>query len=169
LKRLRNITDRLIGLCAFSAGLGLLTVVAVILADVVGRAFGAPVMGARDVSEMTMVIVVFGGMALCDRSGGHIVMDLFERHYPPAVNRWIDIIAALLGAVIFAAIAWTVWESAGISRMLNLSTNLLNLPKAWFQWALAGFAVVTALALALRALELALGRPDVRRDGNTAS
>lgn len=142
--------------------LGLVTVAGVILADVIGRFFGAPIAGARDVSEMAMVIVVFGGMALCDRAGGHIAMDLFERYYPPAMNRWIDAFAAALGAAIFLAIAWMVWESSKISQMLNLSTNLLNLPKAWFQWALAGFSVITALGMALRAAELALGRPDVR-------
>ncbi len=46
--------------------------------------------------------------------------------------------------------------------MLNLSTNLLGLPKAWFQYALCGFAVLTALGMLLRAVELATGTRDVR-------
>ena len=113
---------------------------------------------------MAMVIVVFGGMALCDRSGGHIAVDIFERRYPNWLNKGADILSALLGAVIFFGIAYAVLESAKISVMLNLNTNLLNLPKAWFQWALAGFSVVTALGLLLRAAELALSGRDVRRE-----
>ena len=88
---------------------------------------------------MTMVIVVFGGMAICDRRGGHIAVDLLERYYPAPMNRLIDICAALVGAVIFVGIAYAVYDSAKISVMLNLSTNLLKLPKAWFQYALTFF------------------------------
>ncbi len=46
--------------------------------------------------------------------------------------------------------------------MLNLSTNLLYLPKAWFQWALCGFALLTAFGMALRAIEIVFYRRDVR-------
>ncbi|HAV08133.1 MAG TPA: TRAP transporter small permease, partial [Rhodobacteraceae bacterium] len=80
------------------------------------------------------VIVVFGGMALCDRNGGHIGVDLLEHRFPDWLNRAIDIFSALLGALIFVMIAYAVWESAKLSLMLNLSTNLLRWPKAWFQW-----------------------------------
>ncbi len=159
---LRKAADKLIGLSAFFGSIGLILVVMVILADVIGRFFDAPLLGARDVFEMTMVIVVFGGMALCDRQGGHIAMDLFERYYPPRLNRWIDALSAALGAVLFLAIAWMVYESAKLSVMLNIATNLLDLPKAWFQWCLSGLAVVTAFAMGVRALELALGKEDVR-------
>ena len=75
--------------------------------------------------------------------------------------------SALFGAVIFAALAWTVMESAKLSVMLNLSTNLLELPKAWFQWALSGFSVLTALGLALRAIELVVTGRDVRKEDVT--
>lgn len=161
---LRNIADRLIGLSATIGAIGLFIEVGVILVDVIGRAFGHPLFGSQDIITMTMVLVVFGGMALCDRNGGHIAVDIFEQRFPAWLNRGVDILAALLGAVIFAGIAQAVLDSARISVMLNLNTNLLNLPKAWFQWALAGFSVATALGLLLRAAELALSGRDVRRE-----
>lgn len=156
MRHLRAVADRLIGLSASIGILGLFAEVGVIVVDVVGRAFGRPLYGSQDLVTMGMVFVVFGGMALCDRRGGHIAVDLLEHRFPPAFNRAIDIAAALLGVVIFVLIAWAVWESAKISQMLNLSTNLLRLPKAWFQWALCGFALLTALGMALRAAEMAL-------------
>lgn len=158
----RNIADRLIGLSATLGALGLLVEVAVVLIDVIGRAMGKPLFGSQDLIGMTMVILVFGGMALCDRGGGHISVDLFERYYPGAMNHWIDVFSALLGAVIFLGIAWTVWDSSKISQLLNLSTNLLNLPKVWFQWTLSVLAVITALGMLLRAVELVFSRRDVR-------
>lgn len=162
--RTRRIADRLIDLSAAIGVLGIFAEVAVILVDVIGRAFGAPLFGSQDIITMTMVIVVFGGMALCDRVGGHISVDLLEAKFPRAANRIIDIAAALLGAVIFLFIAWAVWDSAKLSQMLNLSTNLLRLPKAWFQWALIGFALLSAAGLLLRAAELALLSRDIRAE-----
>lgn len=162
METLRALADRLIGLSATIAAIGLLLEVAVILVDVLGRAFGRPLYGSQDLITMTMVVVVFGAMALRDRDGGHIAVDLFEHYFSPGFNRAIDIVAAALGAVIFLALAWAVWESAKLSVMLNLSTNLLYLPKVWFQWALCSFAVLTAFGMALRAVEIAFYRRDVR-------
>jgi TRAP-type C4-dicarboxylate transport system permease small subunit len=70
--------DGLTRLSALIGTLGLITEVVVILVDVVGRAFHHPLTGAQDISTMAMVLLVFGGMALCDRIGGHISVDLFE-------------------------------------------------------------------------------------------
>ncbi len=161
---IRKIADRLISLSAVIGAMGLFVEVIVTLVDVIGRAFGSPLYGSQDITTMTMVIVVFGGMALCDRNGGHIAVDIFERRYPNWLNRAVDILSALLGSVIFFGIAYSVLDSAKISVMLNLNTNLLNLPKAWFQWALAGFSVMTALGLLLRAAELTFSGRDIRHE-----
>ena len=161
---LRALADRLIGLSASIGAIGLLLAVAIILVDVVGRAMGRPLYGSQDLTVTAMVILVFGAMALCDRNGGHIAVDLFERYFPPAMNRAIDVLSALLGAVIFTMLAWAVWDSAKLSVMLNLSTNLLYIPKAWTQWAMIAFCLLTAFGMALRAIELAFTGSDVRHD-----
>lgn len=154
LAKIDRVADLMIRLCATVGTLGLFVVVAVILRDVIGRNMMAPLAGAQDVAQMGMVIIVFGGMALCDRRGGHVAVDVFERAFPGWLNRWADILSALLGAAIFLGIAWTVYDSSRISQMLNLSTNVIRLPKAHFQWALCIFAVVTAIGMLLRALVL---------------
>ncbi|MFT6676059.1 MAG: TRAP-type C4-dicarboxylate transport system permease small subunit [Sulfitobacter sp.] len=164
LATLRISADRLIGLSANLGALGLSVEVVVILVDVVGRALGRPLLGSQDLITMAMVILVFGGMALCDRDGGHIAVDLIEPYLSPAVNRWINIFSAVLGAVTFVFIAWAIIESAKLSVMLNLSTNLLRLPKVWFQSALAGFAILTALGMLLRSVELAFSGRDIRTE-----
>ena len=161
---LRRAADALTRLAATIGALALLVEVSVILVDVIGRAFGHPLFGSQDLVTMTMVILVFGGMTLGDRNGGHIAVDLLEPRFSPGANRAIDVVSALLGVVIFVFIAWAVWESAKLSQMLNLSTNLLRLPKAWFQWALIAFALLAACGMALRAAELALRRHDVRNE-----
>lgn len=155
---LRKIADRLIGLSAFCGSAGLVFILAVILVDVIGRAMGKPLYGSQDLITMTMVILVFGGMAICDRLGGHLSVDLLERHYPAWLNRLVDTLSALAGAVIFATLAAAIFDSAKLSAMLNMSTNLLNLPRALFQQALGVLSLITAFGMGLRAVELALGR-----------
>jgi TRAP-type C4-dicarboxylate transport system permease small subunit len=161
---IRRIADRLINLSAIFGSIGLLVEVAVVLVDVIGRAVGHPLLGSQDLITMTLVIVVFGAMALCDRMGGHIVIDVFEKRFSDLFNRLVDIVAAFLGAAIFLVLFWTVYESSRLSVTLNLSTNLLNLPKAWFQWALCAFSILTAFGMALRGIELVAGIRDVRHE-----
>jgi TRAP-type C4-dicarboxylate transport system permease small subunit len=162
---IRTLADGIISLSAALGALGLIFEVIIILADVIGRALGSPLYGSQDIVTMTMVILLFGAMALCDRQGGHIAVDLFERSYPAVLNRFIDVFSALLGTVIFVGIAYAVNESAKISTMLNLSTNLLLIPKAWFQNGLSIFALITAAGMALRAVELTLSGRDIRKIG----
>ena len=164
----RRIADGLIGLAAIIGSAALLFEVVAIFADVVGRAFGAPITGRQDASQMTMTMVVFGGMAICDKVGGHIVLDIFETRFAGWLNRAIDVFAALLGAAIFLAIAWTMYGNAQISMMLPRTTNIIDLPLAWFQFGIVAFSLVTALGMILRAIELAFTRPDVRVEGSEA-
>lgn len=147
----------LIGMSSFFGTICILVQVAVILADVIGRYFGSPLTGARDLSQMAMALVVFGGMAQCDRIGGHISIDVFESYLPSMLNRLSDIISPLIGAAVFLGIAWTVLESAALSRMLNLSTNIIYLPKAWFQYAVVVMCIITAIAMLLRTAEAVIG------------
>ena len=164
LDQLRKLADRLIGLSAAIGSAALLCVVGVVLFDVVGRAFGNPLYGGQDITMMAMTVMIFAPMAQCDRLGGHIAVDLFERFFPAKLNYLIDIVVAIFGAAIFAALAWATWDSSQLSVMLNLSTNLLYLPKAWFQWAMVAFMLLAALGLALRAVELALTGRDIRSE-----
>jgi len=164
LASLRTWADRLISLSAALGSIGLIFVTLVILIDVIGRGIQNPLYGSQDLMTMTLVIVIFGGMAICDRQGSHVAVHLLENYFPDALNRAIDILSALLGALIFVALAYTVYESAKISTMLNLSTNLLRLPKAWFQWGLCSLSLLTAVAMLLRAVELSISGRDVRKE-----
>lgn len=159
LKRIINVVDRLISLSSILGTLALIFVVLLILTDVIGRLFGAPLTGGQDISQMAMVIIVFGGIALCDKLGGNIAVDIFEDNFSSKMNRWLDIIGWLLGAAIFSGITYTMIDGAALAKMLNLSTNTIGIPKAPFQYLLAGFTALTALSMLLRSITYILS-PD---------
>lgn len=157
LARLNNWADRLIRLTALIGTVGLVVEVTVILVDVVGRFFGSPLTGAQDITAMGMTLIVFGGMALCDKIGGHVNVDLFEGTMP----RWMiwagDFASAVIGAVIFVGIAWTTWQSIYLMRFqMNIvqTTNIIDLQFDWFKGAIVVMSIVTALAMTLRAVQL---------------
>ena len=92
LRGLRRLLDRLIDGAALPGAAGILVALCAVTGDVVGRAFGAPLYGARDVVSMAGVFVVFGGMAYAHRAGGHVSVDLFAPYFPPALNRALVIL-----------------------------------------------------------------------------
>lgn len=150
--------DRLIGLSTVLGTLALVAVVIIVLLDVIGRnLFSQPLTGAQDLTQMGMVLIVFGGVALSDKLNAHISVDLLENTLPAGVNRLLDGVGWLIGAAFFIGIGVTILDSAAISRLLNLSTNILNLPKAWFQYAVAAFCFVTAASMLLRLARHLLG------------
>lgn len=137
--------------------LGLVAEVVVILIDVIGRYFGTPLRGAQDLTQMSMLLLVFGGMALCDRIGGHISVDVFEKSFPRWLNALGDIASALIGSIIFAGIAYNMWFSAKMSAMLNQSTNIINLPFYWFKLFIVVSCAIAAFGMILRMFSLMLG------------
>lgn len=161
---LRKVADTLISLSATIGGIGLIFEITLIITDVVLRFFGSPIVGAQDLSQMAMTFVVFGGMALCDKIGGHVAVDVLERSFPNWMNHLANIVSTFLGAAIFACLAWTIYESAKLSIMLNLATNIISLPKQYFQWGISIFSAITAFSMFLRGIELILGGNTYRRE-----
>jgi len=145
-----GLIDKLIDLAAALGALGLVVIMAVVVVDVIGRYFGAPLYGAQDIEQMTAVFVVFGGMAYCDRQGRHVAVNLLEPVFSRRINKFLTILGNALGMVVFGLIAWYVWEASKLALMLNMATNILQLPRAPFQYALIAFSGLTAAAMALR-------------------
>lgn len=156
LARLFWLTDRLIDLSVIAGAAGLLVALGVTATDVVGRAFGTPLYGARDIVSMAGVFVVFGGMAQAHRMGSHVAVDLLERHFPARLNRVLDVFAHWAGALVFGLIAWQLYRGIALARMLSSSTNLLYLPRAPFLMAMCALAAVCALSMALRGVQSAV-------------
>ncbi|MCK0715317.1 TRAP transporter small permease [Chromohalobacter sarecensis] len=150
LTRVTRTLDGVVNLSSIIGTLALIFAVSVTLVDVTGRLFGAPLPGGQDLSQMTMVIIVFGGMALCDRQGGNIAVDIFEDKFPERMNHWLDMAGWVLGCAIFTAIGYTMLGAAEMSKLLNLSTNIIAIPKAPFQYIVAFFAFLTALSMLAR-------------------
>lgn len=160
LSKLNKGADWLIRLSALIGTVGLVVEVAVILVDVIGRFFGSPLRGGQDLTQMGMVIIVFGGMALCDKLNGHVNVDLFENSMPNWMIRASDIASTLIGIAIFAGIAWTTWSSINLMRFqlgVVQKTNIIDLQFDWFKGAIIVLCLITVIGMIFKLIAQVFG------------
>ncbi|ETX00769.1 MAG: hypothetical protein ETSY2_38515 [Candidatus Entotheonella gemina] len=124
-----RLVDRGVRFLAFLGGLALvwlmgLTVVAVIMRYV----FGAPILGAQDISEMSLVLVAFLGLAYSGWTGAHIAVDLIGGMLPPGLTRWTDTVVRLIGAGLMAVVTWQTVRQGLDAAAYGEATNLVENP-----------------------------------------
>jgi len=77
------------------------------VADVVGtKFFDWPVPGTLEVTESTMVLIVFGALAYTQERRGHIRVELLYTHVGPRARSFMDLMTHVVAFVFFALVAW---------------------------------------------------------------
>ncbi len=96
--------------------------------DVLGRyLFNSPLAGATKVGEITMVAVVFFGVAYTQRMRGHVAIESVYTRLRSRRQGFVDLFSATLMAALAALLAWqgtegtvTVWRAGEIIEILNI-------------------------------------------------
>ena len=77
------------------------------VADVVGtKFFGRPVHGTLEITESTMVLIVFGALAYTQERRGHIRVELLYNFASPRGKSFMEAATHLLALVYFALLCW---------------------------------------------------------------
>ncbi|MGE0314419.1 MAG: TRAP transporter small permease subunit [Lautropia sp.] len=123
MQRLRSIIHRLaLGLLLLGA-IGMIVSMLLGFADVVGTHFlGWPVPGALEVTESTMVLIVFGALAYTQAQRGHIRVEILYNFGGPRARAWMDALTHLLAFVYFGLMCWQGVGEAMYSWDLNEAT-----------------------------------------------
>lgn len=140
---------------SLAGGAVLLALMLFTVIDVALRsAFNRPIYGAQEIGELGLVLVAVLGMAYCGRTNTHIVIDLAESFLPRRVLRIVDIMSRVVAAGVMAVISWRS-AAEGLDAMASAKgTNVLRIPEAPFQWAIAFSLGLYALVLLVQAAEL---------------
>ncbi len=151
------------GLCAALAVLSgaiLLCLIGLTFVDVVMRyVFSAPILGAKDLLQMGMVLVFAFALPLTWRMGGHIVVDLIPDYPLRGLTVGRDVAVRLIGLFIFAVLASQAWLRADDAALFNEATNMIEVPFRPFFQALAVAAAIQVLVLCVETAWLIAGRP----------
>ena len=138
--------DAVLSLLALLAGVVLVGVAVVIVANVIMRyVFNDPIFGAFDVIQMAMVLAIFAAMAFACRTGAHVSVDVLSNVFGQGFWRVADGIVRVLTGAMFGLLAWRAAISAMTAARWDETTNLLHIPHAPFWWAIAVGGALSAL------------------------
>lgn len=113
-----------------SAGLLLLVLMALTVADVVGRnMFGQSVLGTVDISTLLLVAIAFLGLASAEIDGRHVSVTLIEARFGFRTRTLLSGVRAVLLLVLGALIVWGAGEVLISAFERGETTNdILHLP-----------------------------------------
>jgi TRAP-type C4-dicarboxylate transport system permease small subunit len=140
--------DRLLRALALCGGVLLLGLMALIAFDVVMRyVLRLPFLGAYEMTELAMALIVFLGLPYCGATGGHVSVDVLGRWLDRPALRWVAVVVHLAGAALLAVMAWQAGIFALGSKARGEATNMLVI-ETW------PFELLTAASMGLFALVL---------------
>jgi TRAP-type C4-dicarboxylate transport system permease small subunit len=123
---------------------GLLCMMLVEAAAVIGRHVGIPVTGALEIVQAAIVPAACAGMLIATSRRAHAAVHMLTERLPPAARRWIELFGALLASLFFAALcggaAWLAaeyWSSFEQSEVLHIPFRPLRVLVALTAAALA--------------------------------
>jgi TRAP-type C4-dicarboxylate transport system permease small subunit len=152
--------DVLCAALAVVSGVVLLGLIGLTFADVILRyLFSAPILGAKDLLEMGMVVVISLAFPFTWRIGGHIVVDLIPDYGVKFLTVLRDVVVRLIGIEIFRHLAWNAWIRAGDAALFNEATNMIEIPFQPFFWTLSIAAGFQVFVLVFEAVRLVFGMP----------
>jgi TRAP-type transport system small permease protein len=135
--------DAVLGIAASAL---LLCLMLITFVDVVARyLFNRPIRGAFELTELTLLVLIFAGLPLVSHADEHVTMDFIDRMLPQrAVPILIRLIHALVAAVFFF-LTWQVLIKAGRIAGYGDTTDVLRIPVGPFVYFMAAMIALTAL------------------------
>ena len=120
-------------------------------ADVVGTQFlGVPVPGALEITESTMVLIVFGALAFAQMQRAHIRVEILHGYAGPRTKAFMDAVTHLVALVYFALLAWQGYGEALYGWEIREATlGYIRFPLYPARWLLVLGTALLLLRLAL--------------------
>src|SRR3954463_6326269 len=133
-------------LCGLLSGLALFAIMALTFFDVLGRKFASnSIPGSLEMTELLMVVVIFGALPLVSERGEHVAFDSLDSYLPAWVLRVQSAIVNILCGVVLLALAWLMWRTGGQFLDSGETTAQLKLLKAPFIYGMAVLCGLTGL------------------------
>lgn len=92
-----------------------------IAVDVVAKyVFGVPMPGTITVvSNYYMIVVAFLPLAFTERANGHISVEVLVEHFPRGLQRWLNVLAMVISAVVLGFMTWQSFIDAERARAIG--------------------------------------------------
>jgi TRAP-type C4-dicarboxylate transport system permease small subunit len=146
-------------LCGLLSGTALFAIMALTFFDVLGRKFlDNSIRGSLELTELLMVVVIFGALPLVSARGEHVEFDSLDPYLPQWLRRAQAALVHTLCGVVLLALGWLMWGTGTQFLQNGETTAQLLILKAPFIWGMGVLCAVTGIVhLTL------IGRPPIER------
>jgi TRAP-type C4-dicarboxylate transport system permease small subunit len=133
-------------LCGLLSGLALFTIMVLTFLDVGGRKLqGNSITGSLEMTELLMVVVIFGALPLVSKRGEHVVFDSLDPYLPDFIRKIQRFLVQLLCGVSMLALGWLMWKTGGEFLASGETTAQLQILKAPFIYGMGVLCALTGL------------------------
>ena len=131
-------------LCSLIAGLALFGIMVLTFLDVSGRKFlSHSITGSLELTELLMVVVIFGALPLVSRKGEHVLFDSLDGFWPPSFVKFQKSLVNLFCCVALLGLGWLMISTGIDFAAYGETTAQLKISKAAF---IMGMGFMCALA-----------------------
>ena len=133
-------------LCGLLSGVALFAIMALTFFDVLGRKFlSESIPGSLELTELLMVVVIFGALPLVSRRGEHVEFDSLDPYLPRWLRRVQAALVHLVCAVLLLGLGWLMWKTGAQFAATGETTAQLHIAKAPFIYGMGVLCAVTGL------------------------
>ena len=134
----------LIHAMAVVGGFAVIGMIAVTVADVVGRQVGLPVKGAYDLVRVLGAIAMGCALPITKAVKGHIAIEYFFQKMGSRGRAITDTAMRLVLLALFGLLAWQFMRQGLDFRKYGEVTATLHMPMFWVPWLVAAACLATA-------------------------
>jgi TRAP-type C4-dicarboxylate transport system permease small subunit len=133
-------------LCGLLSGSALFAIMALTFFDVLGRKLADnSIPGSLELTELLMVVVIFGALPLVSERGEHVEFDSLDPYLPQWVRRIQAVVVHVLCAVVLLGLGWLMWRSGGQFLESGETTAQLKILKAPFLYGMGVLCAATGV------------------------
>ena len=146
--RLERFTKSLSNWFSWVAGAGLVAMISLIVADIIGiKFFNWPIPGAIEMVGFLGVVVTAFAIAYTQVLRGHIQVEFFVMRLPKRLQASIIALVSLLGVALFALLAWRSYDFARVLQSTGEVSMTQRIPFYPFVDAIAFCCLPVCLVL----------------------
>jgi TRAP-type C4-dicarboxylate transport system permease small subunit len=128
------------------AGIALFAIMVLTFLDVGGRKLlDNSITGSLELTELLMVVVIFGALPLVSERGEHVVFDSLDPYLPGFIKKIQRALVHLLCAAALLALGWLMWKTGREFMQTGETTAQLKIIKAPFIYGMGLLCAFTGI------------------------
>jgi TRAP-type C4-dicarboxylate transport system permease small subunit len=138
--------------CGTLSGLALFAIMVLTFLDVSGRKiWSQSITGSLELTELLMVVVIFGALPLVSMKSEHVVFDSLDALFSPFVQRIQRALVNLVCAALLFGLAYLMWRTGSEFAVTGETTAQLKIAKAPFIQGMGVLCGLTGLVHLIKA------------------